>query len=211
MKIVLIGGPGAGKGTQARILSKHYNITHVSTGDLLREQMELKTDLGAHITETMNEGSLVSDDLVTDLLRERLLRPDCKNGCIIDGYPRNLQQADILAETIAPDLNRTVYINVDDAIVIERMSGRESCAKCGQMYHTTYNPPKVKHTCDACGTALMQREDDKKSTVKNRLKIYHEMTKPIIEYYKKKNLLLEVNGVGDIHEITAFIINSLGK
>lgn len=210
MKLILIGGPGAGKGTQARILSKRFRLAHISTGDLLREQMEAKTELGIKIEDEMNAGHLVEDEIVTELLKQRILKPDCENGFIIDGYPRNLTQAGRLTKDVVSEIDMVIYIAADDRVVIERMSGRKSCPKCGQMYHTVYNPPVKDGVCDACGTALIQREDDKRSTVANRLKIYHEMTKPIIDFYRDKKLLLEVNGIGDIDEITGSIVKGLG-
>lgn len=210
MKLVLIGCPGAGKGTQAKKLSKHFNIAHISTGDLLREQIQLKTDLGNKITDIMNSGGLVSDDIVTALLSERIKRDDCKNGFILDGYPRNVSQADGLYDVVGK-IDKVVLINVSDDIIIERMVGRRSCPECSQMYHIKYNPPKNDGICDVCGSKLIQRKDDNEETVKNRLSVYHDTTSPIINYYNDKGILLEVDGIGDIDEITANIIDSLEK
>ncbi len=208
MKLILIGCPGAGKGTQAKKLSKHFDIAHISTGDLLREQIELKTELGKKVTDIMNAGQLVPDEIVTQILSQRIERDDCKKGYILDGYPRNLSQAEGLADIIG-EVDRVVLIDVDDDVIIERMSGRRGCPKCGQMYHTKYNPPKASGVCDECGGELIQRKDDTEETVKNRLKVYHETTSPIVDYYDKKGLLLKVSGVGDIDEITSYLIKTL--
>lgn len=202
MKLVLIGCPGAGKGTQAKKLSKHFDIAHISTGDLLREQMKLGTELGKKVSEIMNAGGLVSDDIVSAMLAERIKADDCKNGYILDGYPRNVSQAEGLS-AITGELDKVICYNVDDAIIVDRMTGRRGCPKCGQMFHIKYNPPKEEGICDACGEKLIQRKDDNEETVVNRLKVYHETTAPVIDYYKKKGILFEVDGTGDIDEIFA--------
>ena len=185
MKLVLIGCPGAGKGTQAKKLSKHYGIAHISTGDLLREQMKQGTELGKKVSEIMNAGGLVSDEIVSAMLAERIKADDCKNGYILDGYPRNVSQAEGL-DAITGPLDKVVCIDVDDNIIVDRMTGRRGCPKCGSMYHIKYNPPKQDGVCDACGEALIQRKDDNEETVKNRLKVYHETTAPVINYYDEK-------------------------
>ncbi len=208
MKLILIGCPGAGKGTQAKRLSKHFDIAHISTGDLLREQIELKTELGKKITDIMDEGQLVPDEIVSRILSERLKRDDCKKGYILDGYPRNLSQAEGLFEIIG-DVDKVILIEVNEDIIIERMSGRRDCPKCGQMYHTKHNPPKVPDVCDECGSTLIQRKDDTEETVKHRLDIYHGATLPIINYYDKKGLLVRVSGNGDIDEITSDLVKIL--
>ncbi len=208
MKLILIGTPGAGKGTQAKKLSKYYNIAHISTGDLLREQMQLKTEMGLKIADIINSGQLVSDDIVTSLLDERIKRDDCRNGYILDGYPRNLTQAEGLSRVIG-DIDKVVFIDVDDDVIIERMAGRRSCSKCGHMYHIKYNPPAKDNVCDECGENLTQRKDDNEETVRKRLSVYHEATSPIINYYKEKNILLDINGVGDIDDIFSKITDML--
>jgi adenylate kinase len=208
MKLVLIGCPGAGKGTQAKVLSKHFDIAHISTGDLLREETSNKTELGLKIIDIMNSGQLVSDEIVTTLLKNRIAKDDCKKGFILDGYPRNVSQAEGL-EAVVGKIDKVVLISVEDDIIVERMSGRRGCPKCGQMYHTKYNPPKVTGKCDACGEDLIQRKDDNEETVKNRLSVYHSTTAPVVDFYKKQNLVLEVNGVGDINKISADLIKSL--
>lgn len=208
MKLVLIGSPGAGKGTQAKVLSKHFDIAHISTGDLLRDEINLKTELGLKIIDIMNAGELVSDEIVAQLLSNRIKKDDCKNGFILDGYPRNVIQAEGLP-SIVGDIDKVVLITVDDKLIIERMVGRRSCEKCGQMYHIKYNPPKKDGVCDICGGNLSQRKDDNEETVKNRLLVYHNSTSPIIDYYKNKGLLLEIDGVGNIEDISRQLINTL--
>ena len=208
MKLVLIGGPGAGKGTQAKKLSKHFDIAHISTGDLLREQMKLGTELGKKVSEIMNAGGLVSDDIVSAMLAERIKADDCKKGYILDGYPRNVSQAEGL-EAITGKLDKVLCFNVDDEVIVDRMTGRRGCPKCGQMFHIKYNPPKVDGICDACGEALVQRKDDNAETVRNRLKVYHETTAPVIDYYNKKGILAEIDGVGDIDAIFAKAVEAL--
>ncbi len=208
MKLVLIGSPGAGKGTQAKVLSKHFDIAHISTGDLLRDEINLKTELGLKIIDIMNAGQLVSDEIVGQLISNRIKKDDCKNGFILDGYPRNVTQAEGLP-SIVGEIDRVVLITVADELIIERMVGRRGCPKCGQMYHIKNNPPKQEGICNECKTALEQRKDDNEETVKNRLLVYHTSTSPIIDYYKNKGLLLEINGVGNIDEISGQLIDAL--
>ena len=208
MKLVLIGSPGAGKGTQAKVLSKHFDIAHISTGDLLREETSQKTELGLKIIDIMNSGELVSDEIVETLLANRVKRDDCKKGFILDGYPRNVKQAENLP-SIVGEIEKVVLISVEDDLIVERMVGRRGCPKCGQMYHIKYNPPKEDGVCGVCGEALVQRKDDNEETVKNRLSVYHKSTAPIIDYYENKGLLLEISGVGDIDEISKQLIDAL--
>lgn len=200
MKLVLIGCPGAGKGTQAKMLSKKYGIAHISTGDLLREQIKKGTELGKKVSEIINAGGLVSDDIVSAMLAERIKDDDCKNGYILDGYPRNVSQAEGL-DSIVGSLDKVICYDVDDDVIVDRMSGRRSCPKCGKMYHVKYNPPKTEGVCDDCGEALIQRKDDNEETVLNRLKVYHETTAPVIDFYDNKGILLRTSGVGDINDI----------
>lgn len=208
MKLVLIGCPGAGKGTQAKKLSKHFDIAHISTGDLLREQIKLGTELGKKVAKIMDEGGLVSDDIVEAMIAERVKAEDCKNGFILDGYPRNVSQANGLCAIIG-ELDKVICFNVDDSVIVDRMVGRRGCPKCGAMYHIKYNPPKQEGICDECGEALIQRKDDTEETVINRLKVYHETTAPVINYYGEKGILFEVGGVGDIEEIFAKVVKAL--
>lgn len=208
MKLVLIGSPGAGKGTQAKVLSKHFDIAHISTGDLLREEINQKTELGLKIIDIMNAGELVSDDIVKELLSNRIKKDDCKNGFILDGYPRNVEQAEGLSAVVG-NIDKVLLISVEDSLIIERMVGRRGCPKCGQMYHIKYNPPKKEDICDECGASLVKRKDDEEETVKNRLLVYHTSTAPIIDYYKNKGLLVEVSGVGNIDDISKQLIDVL--
>lgn len=208
MKLVLIGSPGAGKGTQAKVLSKHFGIAHISTGDLLREETSLKTEIGLKIIDIMNAGKLVSDEIVEALLSNRIKKDDCKNGFILDGYPRNVEQAEGLSAVVG-NIDKVVLISVDDDLIIERMVDRRGCPKCGQMYHIKYNPPKEDGVCSECGSELVQRKDDNEETVKNRLSVYHTSTSPIIDYYKNKGLLLEISGVGNIDDISKQLIDAL--
>ena len=200
MKLVLIGCPGAGKGTQAKMLSKKYGIAHISTGDLLREQIKKGTELGKKVSEIINAGGLVSDDIVSAMLAERIKDDDCKKGYILDGYPRNVSQAEGL-DSIVGSLDKVICYDVDDDVIVDRMSGRRSCPKCGKMYHVKYNPPKTEGVCDDCGETLIQRKDDNEETVLNRLKVYHETTAPVIDFYDNKGILLRTSGVGDINDI----------
>lgn len=208
MKLVLIGCPGAGKGTQAKMLSKKYDIAHISTGDLLREQIKKGTELGKKVSEIINAGGLVSDDIVSAMLAERIKADDCRKGYILDGYPRNVSQAEGL-NGIVGSLDKVICYEVDDNVIVDRMVGRRSCPNCGKMYHTTYNPPKKEGVCDECGEALIQRKDDNEETVVNRLKVYHETTAPVIDYYDKKGILLRTSGVGDINEIFDNVCSAL--
>ena len=200
MKLVLIGCPGAGKGTQAKMLSKKYGIAHISTGDLLREQIKKGTELGKKVSEIINAGGLVSDDIVSAMLAERIKDDDCKKGYILDGYPRNVSQAEGL-DSIVGSLDKVICYDVDDDVIVDRMSGRRSCPKCGKMYHVKYNPPKTEGVCDDCGETLIQRKDDNEETVLNRLKVYHETTAPVIDFYDNKGILIRTSGVGDINDI----------
>lgn len=208
MKLVLIGSPGAGKGTQAKILSAHFDIAHISTGDLLRNEVNKKTKLGLEITTIMEKGNLVSNEIVKELLSNRIKLDDCKKGFILDGYPRNVVQAQGLSEIVG-EIDKTILISVSDDIIIKRMVGRRACSKCGQMFHIEYNPPKIDGICDVCGSNLIIRKDDSKEIVENRLSIYHKETTPIINYYKDKNLLLQIEGTGGISTISQNLINAL--
>lgn len=212
MRLVVLGAPGAGKGTQARNLAKIFNIAHISTGDILREHMKNETPIGVFINDMMKKGQLVPDDLVINLVRERIQEESSKEGFILDGFPRTLVQAEVfdnLSKEMSLSLDHVISVNVEDAVIIERMSGRLVCPKCGAMYHAIYYPSKKGDICDVCGEKLIQREDDKAKTVKNRLKIYHTVTEPIIDYYKMKNILFEVSGIGDMNDITDTIVGYL--
>jgi adenylate kinase len=208
MKLILLGAPGAGKGTQAEIISKKLEIPTISTGNILRAAVKDGTPVGLKAKALIEAGALVPDDIIIGIVAERLAQDDCKNGYILDGYPRNLAQAEGL-EAITGPLDKVVCIEVEDGIIVDRMTGRRSCPKCNAMFHTKYNPPKVEGVCDVCGEKLIQRKDDNEETVVNRLKIYHDTTAPLIDFYGKKGILATVNGVGDIDEIFAEVCKAL--
>ncbi len=210
MNLLILGAPGAGKGTQAKFLAEKYNILHISTGDLLRAEVREATELGLKIKDIMDRGDLVSDELTTELLKKKLNSKECENGFLLDGYPRTTVQANTL-ETIAPKLDAAIVIDVEDQIIIERMSGRRVCKACGQVYHAINNPPKTEGVCDVCGGEVYQRSDDNTTTVRNRLDKYHAETAPIIDYYKEKGIVIRVSGLGYIEDITKKIVDGLEK
>ena len=197
MKIVLLGPPGAGKGTQSIVLSREYKIPHISTGDILRESVKAGLPLGVKAKSFMDKGALVPDEIVTGIVAERLKEPDTKNGFILDGFPRTLNQALVLDEAlkkISSGIDMVVYFETSSRVAIERLSGRRVCKSCGFNYHVKNIPPKLEDVCDKCGGELFQRPDDKEATVLNRLKVYEAETKPLIEYYIKKGILKKVSG-----------------
>ncbi len=189
MKIVMLGPPGSGKGTYSSRLSKKLGIPHISTGDLLREEVSKGSDLGKKAKEYMDKGELVPNEIVLEILKQRLQQPDCEKGFILDGFPRNLEQAKIL-ETITK-IDLVIYLDVPDEIIIERLSNRRICKKCGAIYNLKTMPPKVPGKCDICGGELYQREDDKPEVVKRRLETYRKETTPLIQYYREKGILSE--------------------
>ena len=203
MNIVLFGPPGSGKGTQAQKLAEKYEIPHVSTGDILRENVKRQTALGLEAKKYMNQGELVPDEVLIGIIKDRLSQPDCDPGCILDGYPRTIPQAEALA-TILKELGKTldvvINIEVPDEDVLKRISGRRMCA-CGASYHITFNPPKKEGMCDICGRSLYQREDDKETAVMNRLEVYKKQSEPLIEYYKQQGVLVTVDGTASIDEV----------
>ncbi|MCD6381521.1 MAG: adenylate kinase [Candidatus Aenigmarchaeota archaeon] len=189
MKLVLLGPPGSGKGTYSSRLAKELGIPHISTGDLLREEVSKGSELGKKAKEYMDKGELVPNEIVLEILKQRLQQPDCEKGFILDGFPRNLEQAKILDEIT--EIDKVIYLDVPDEIIIERLSNRRICKKCGAIYNLKTMPPKVPGKCDICGGELYQREDDKPEVVKNRLVVYRENTTPLINYYKEKGILVE--------------------
>ena len=214
MKIIMLGAPGAGKGTQAKMLAEKYGIPHISTGDIFRANIKNGTELGAKAKEYMDKGLLVPDELVVDLIMDRFKADDCKNGYILDGFPRTIPQAEALDKAlsaIGDSVDYAINVEVPDENIIERMSGRRACVGCGATYHIKYNPTKVEGICDACGEKLILRDDDKPETVKNRLSVYHEQTQPLIDYYAKKNVLAEVDGTKDMEDVFNDIVTILGK
>ena len=204
MKIVLLGAPGAGKGTQGVVLSKNYNVPHISTGDILREAVKNGTSLGKEAKSFMDKGELVPDEVVTGIVVDRLDKQDAKSGYILDGFPRTLKQAQDLdgaLNKISSGIDLVLYFEIPEAIAIERLTGRRVCKKCGANYHIKNIPPKKENVCDKCGSELFQRPDDRLETVKNRLKVYEGQTRPLIEYYTKKGILKKVSGALDVKDL----------
>lgn len=201
MNIILLGAPGAGKGTQGEVISDHFSIPTISTGNIIREALKSGTELGQKAKSFMDKGELVPDRLVIDIIDERLKAEDCQNGFILDGFPRTIPQAEAL-DDMDIIIDKVIEIDVDDDVILERMSGRRVCEKCGSSYHLQNKKPKVEGVCDKCNGTLVQRKDDKLETVKSRLEIYHNQTKPLVEYYKRQQKLEKVNGNGTLKEIT---------
>ena len=213
MDIILLGPPGSGKGTQAKMIAEKYKVKHISTGDILRENVRNGTPLGVEAKKFMDSGKLVPDSLLIDIIKDRLAKPDVKAGWMLDGYPRTIPQAEAL-DKILPGLGQKidVVLNVDvpDAELIKRVTGRRMC-KCGTTYHVQFNPPKVAGKCDACGADLYQRADDTEATVKERLQAYHAQTQPLIDFYNKRGIVANINGTGDIKAIFGNIAKALDK
>ena len=210
MNLILLGAPGAGKGTQAELLVQHLNIPSISTGNMLREAMANGSELGKQVKQCMEEGKLVSDDLVMNLVAERTAQPDCKIGFILDGVPRTLAQAKAL-DAKGIRIDHVVSIEIDDAVIEGRMTGRRVCTKCGATYHITVNPPKHEGICDNCGEPVVIRKDDAPETVRNRLKIYHEATEVLKDYYAAQNKLRLVEGNQPIEDAYRDILKALGE
>ena len=210
MNLILLGAPGAGKGTQAELLMQHLNIPSISTGNMLREAMANGSELGKQVKQCMDEGKLVSDDLVMNLVAERTAQPDCRNGFILDGVPRTLSQAEAL-DARGIRIDHVVSIEIDDAVIEGRMTGRRVCTKCGATYHITVNPPKQEGICDNCGEPVVIRKDDAPETVRNRLKIYHEATEVLKDYYAAQNKLRLVEGNQSIQDAYYDILRALGE
>lgn len=212
MKIIMLGAPGAGKGTQALKIAEKYKIPHISTGDIFRMNIKEGTELGKKAKNYMDQGLLVPDELVVDLVVDRLAQSDAKNGYVLDGFPRTIPQAEALDQALAEKgeaVDYAIDVNVPDENIINRMSGRRACTACGGTYHIKYAPTKVEDVCDACGGTLVLRDDDKAETVKKRLQVYHEQTQPLIEYYKKKELLKTVDGTQDVADVFDAIVKIL--
>jgi adenylate kinase len=214
MKIILLGGPGAGKGTQAKKLIEKFKIPQISTGDILRAAVKEGTPLGKQAKECMDAGKLVPDSVVIGIVEERLKQPDAKQGFILDGFPRTVPQAEALDAALAKmgaNLDHVVSIDVDEEALVERLTGRRTCknAACGQMFHVKFTPPKKAGVCDKCGSELYQRDDDNETTVRSRLATYNQATKPLIDYYEKKGLVRKIAGVGGIDDIYNSIVHIL--
>lgn len=212
MKIVMLGAPGAGKGTQAKRIATKYGIPHISTGDIFRENIKGNTTLGLKSRVYMDQGLLVPDELVLELIMDRFKAPDCKDGYVLDGFPRTIPQAIALDEALDKNNDRIEYaidVDVADEVIISRMAGRRACLNCGRTYHVKTLKSKVEGICDFCDTELVLRDDDKPDTVKKRLEVYHEQTQPLLDYYRKKDILHSVDGTGDIDKIYNEIIHLL--
>ena len=213
MKIIMLGAPGAGKGTQAKKIAAKYEIPHISTGDIFRANIKNGTELGKKAKTYMDQGLLVPDELVVDLVVDRVQQEDCKNGYVLDGFPRTIPQAESLdaaLEKLGEKIDYAVNVEVPDENIINRMGGRRACVGCGATYHVVYNPTKVEGVCDACGEKLILRDDDKPETVQKRLAVYHDQTQPLIDYYKKSSVLRDVDGTVDMDDVFAAIVDILG-
>ena len=214
MKIIMLGAPGAGKGTQAKMLAEKYSIPHISTGDIFRANIKEGTELGKKAKEYMDKGLLVPDELVVDLVIDRFKADDCRNGYILDGFPRTIPQAEALDAALAAQgekMDYAINVEVPDENIVNRMSGRRACVGCGATYHIKYNPTKVEGICDVCGKELILRDDDNPETVLNRLKVYHDQTQPLIDYYGKAGIVKEVDGTVDMNDVFNAIVEILGE
>jgi len=210
MNLILLGAPGAGKGTQAEMLIEQLSIPSISTGNMLREAMANGSELGKQVKACMDSGSLVSDDVILSIVAERVAQPDCKNGFILDGVPRTLAQAEAL-DARGVRIDHVVSIEIDDAVIEGRMTGRRVCTKCGASYHITAHPPKEDGICDHCGSEVVIRKDDAPETVHHRLEVYHESTEVLKDYYAKQNKLVLVNGNQPIEDANRDILRALGE
>ncbi|MDE7045035.1 MAG: adenylate kinase [Acetatifactor sp.] len=209
MKIIMLGAPGAGKGTQAKMIADKYGIPHVSTGDIFRSNIKDGTKLGMEAKGYMDKGLLVPDELTVKILLDRVARADCRNGYVLDGFPRTIPQAEVLDQELkkmGDQIDFAVNVNVPDENIVKRMSGRRACVGCGATYHIEHIPPKKEGICDTCGMELILREDDKPETVQNRLSVYHSQTQPLIEFYQQKGILRTVDGTVDMKDVFDAIV-----
>ena len=209
MKIVMLGAPGAGKGTQAQMLAKKYDIPHVSTGDIFRMNIKNGTELGLEAKKYMDQGLLVPDELTVRILLDRVAKDDCKNGYVLDGFPRTIPQANVLEDALTKlgdKIDYAINVDVPDENLIRRMGGRRACLACGATYHIEHVPPKKEGICDKCGQELVLRDDDKPETVKNRLQVYKEQTQPLIDFYTERGVLHNVDGTKDMNEVFEAIV-----
>ena len=212
MYIIILGAPGAGKGTQAEILSREMNLPHIASGDLFRQALEEKTELGLLAKSYMEEGRLIPDEIAIGMVLERISLPDCVSGCLFDGFPRTLEQAEVLDKALAEQgksIAKAIYIQVTKEEFLKRLSGRWLCCNCQMPYHLVTSPPKVQGKCDKCGGELYQRPDDNEETVRERLEVFFAQTAPILDYYRKQNKLIEVNGNLGIQEVAREVISVL--
>lgn len=213
MKIIMLGAPGAGKGTQAKKIAEKYQIPHISTGDIFRSNIKEGTELGMKAKAYMDQGGLVPDELTIGMLMDRIQKNDCKNGYVLDGFPRTIPQAESLTNALNErnqKIDYAVNVDVPDENIVNRMSGRRACLSCGATYHIVYKPSKVEGICDVCGDKLVLRDDDKPETVKKRLSVYHDQTQPLIDYYKEAGVLANVDGTQDMEKVFSDIVAVLG-
>lgn len=208
MKLILLGAPGAGKGTQAEIISEKYNIPTVSTGNIIRAALKNGTEMGIKAKSYIDAGELVPDNAVIGIIKERLSEPDCKKGYILDGFPRTIPQA-VALDDMGFVIDAALSIEVADSEIVKRMSGRRVCEKCGASYHTEYKKPDVEGVCNICGGSLVIRKDDEPETVKNRLNVYHEQTEPLKDFYKSCGKLIEVQGQDEVKDTTRLVLEAL--
>ena len=213
MKIIMLGAPGAGKGTQAKMIADKYGVPHISTGDIFRANIKNGTELGMEAKKYMDQGLLVPDELTVRILLDRVAQDDCKNGYVLDGFPRTIPQAEVLDSELTKlgdHIDYAINVDVPDVNIVKRMSGRRACLTCGATYHIEHVPPKKEGICDVCGSELVLRDDDKPETVKNRLNVYHEQTQPLIDFYTEKGVLKTVDGTVPMEEVFAAITAILG-
>ena len=211
--MVLLGPPGAGKGTQAKLLQEEFAACQISTGDILRQAVAQQTPLGQEAAQYINRGALVPDDVIVNLVAERLKQKDCEKGFILDGFPRTIAQAeslDAILKRMNLSLNGVLSVQVPEQVIIERLAGRRTCKSCGALSHVAFDPPKKAGVCDRCGGELFQRDDDREGTIANRLKVYESQTAPLVDYYRERGLLRAIDGVGAIDQIRARVTQALG-
>ena len=214
MKIIMLGAPGAGKGTQAKMIAAKYQIPHISTGDIFRANIKNGTELGMEAKKYMDQGQLVPDELTVKILLDRVAQPDCSEGYVLDGFPRTIPQAEVLDNALnklGDSIDFAIDVDVPDENIVRRMSGRRACLSCGATYHIEHIPPKQEGVCDTCGQPLVLRDDDKPETVLKRLKVYHEQTQPLIDFYTKKGVLRYVDGTVDMNDVFEAIVNVLER
>ena len=212
MRAILLGPPGAGKGTQAETIVNEFKVPHVSTGDMFRKNIKEETELGKQVKAYLDKGMLVPDELTVEIVKDRILQSDCSNGFLLDGFPRTIEQANALDKVLSETgqkLDYVINIQVDPKLLVERAVGRRICKDCGQTYHLTFNKPKNEGICDKCGGELYQRKDDTEETVANRINVYQEQTQPLIEYYANKGIILDINGEQPIDKVGSDIISNL--
>lgn len=213
MRLILLGPPGGGKGTQAKLIQERLSIAHISTGDLLRQAVADRTELGRTAKEFMDRGELVPDELVIGMIEERVRNADCQHGFLFDGFPRNVAQAEALSHMLqrqGMSLDHVVSLDVPQQELIKRLTGRRTCRQCGGMYHVVFDPPREEGVCDRCGGELYQRDDDREETIQARLEVYRNQTEPLLDHYRSQQLLREVNGVGATREVFERIMSRLG-